>query len=235
MRRASVAIVCCTVLGPSALAADLGLPLPPLPDVIEAPKFDEVASGWYLRGDLAYRVNHVGSIGASATPDPNAHRVSPSAGVGLGLGFKSGWFRTDATLDFGLPAKVWADTAALPVEHTVRIESLTGLINGYVDLGTWSGLTPYVGAGLGASYLRTTEFATVTNTPAVSSAVGGRWNFSWAVMAGVSYGIGRLAVDLGYRRLHLGTAVTATDMVGNQLTLHNVAADEFRLGLRLAL
>ncbi|ATQ69339.1 MULTISPECIES: outer membrane protein [Methylosinus] len=38
---------------------------------------------------------------------------------------------------------------------TGNMSRITGLFNAYVDLGNWFGLTPYVGAGVGASYVRT--------------------------------------------------------------------------------
>ncbi|MBY6241038.1 outer membrane protein [Methylosinus sp. Sm6] len=38
---------------------------------------------------------------------------------------------------------------------TGNMSRITGLFNAYIDLGSWFGFTPYVGAGLGASYVRT--------------------------------------------------------------------------------
>ena len=32
------------------------------------------------------------------------------------------------------------------------------MVNGYVDLGTWSGITPYVGAGVGFAYNKLSGF-----------------------------------------------------------------------------
>ena len=37
-------------------------------------------------------------------------------------------------------------------------DTLTVLVNGYVDFGTWYGFTPYLGAGVGISYLRTGDY-----------------------------------------------------------------------------
>ena len=37
------------------------------------------------------------------------------------------------------------------------INSIASLVNGYVDLGTWHGVTPYVGAGLGAAKVDATS------------------------------------------------------------------------------
>jgi len=40
---------------------------------------------------------------------------------------------------------------------TTELRSMSMLLNGYVDIGTWQGLTPYVGAGVGISRLQTTN------------------------------------------------------------------------------
>jgi opacity protein-like surface antigen len=37
---------------------------------------------------------------------------------------------------------------------TANLSRITGMFNAYLDLGNWFGLTPYVGAGVGASYVR---------------------------------------------------------------------------------
>ncbi len=36
---------------------------------------------------------------------------------------------------------------------TTKIQSWTGLLNAYGDLGNWGGLTPYIGAGVGVTHL----------------------------------------------------------------------------------
>jgi opacity protein-like surface antigen len=41
------------------------------------------------------------------------------------------------------------------VNATVKNSAWNGLANGYIDLGTYAGITPYVGAGLGVLYTRT--------------------------------------------------------------------------------
>ena len=208
-------------------------PLPPLPSAVPAPNDD--LDGWYLRGDIGYRINQVASASTTVTADPIADNIDRSWAIGLGLGVKRNWLRADFTVDYGAPAKYRGDTAAQPIAYTARIESFTGLANLYADLGTWYGITPYVGAGAGGSYLRVLDFFTAAAVPPISGPVGGSWRFSWALMAGVSYGVGRMALDLGYRRLNLGTARSAANAAGDQLEIKDIVADEFRLGMRFAL
>ena len=49
---------------------------------------------------------------------------------------------------------LWADQAGTCQQKTTSdLRSLALMLNGYVDLGTWNGVTPYVGAGVGVSRL----------------------------------------------------------------------------------
>lgn len=232
--RSSFALCALTfILCTTARAADLGPPLPPLPQVVEAPRWE--SSGWYTRLDASYRFNRIGSVSALIPPDPTNNRIENSGGFGVGAGFKMGWFRTDLTVDYGLLSQYWGDTPVLANNYTLSVESFTGLVNGYVDLGTWHRITPYVGAGVGASYLRTSKFTTHSILPAsVTAPSYGQWTFSWAAMAGLSFAVTRsVSLDVGYRHLALGTAKTAPDVFGNSLSLRNLSAEEVRLGLRV--
>lgn len=218
-----------------ARAADLPPPLPPLPALIQRTAIvQEYTSGWYLRGDAGYRFNTVGSASASPGVTPVNNRIDDSIMAGAGAGYKAGWFRADATLEYGLPALYRGDTATVS-NYSAKIDTFTVLANIYFDLGTWSGFTPYIGAGAGGSYLRAAHFATLS--PVASGSAGfNRWDFSWAAMAGVSYSLTpKFLVDTGYRYIHFGDAMTSADTVGNQLTFKNLSAHEFRLGVRYML
>ena len=88
------------------------------------------------------------------------------------------------------------------------------MVNGYADLGSWYGFTPYVGAGVGfarntLSGLTDTAFNTLAGG-SMSSSAGyagdhSKWNFAWALMAGLSFDVTQnLKLDLGYRYLDVG-------------------------------
>ena len=87
------------------------------------------------------------------------------------------------------------------------------MFNGYVDLGTWSGITPYVGAGVGFAYNKLFGFTDtgyaysdgVQSPTGGYSDDGGKWNFAWGLMAGLSFDVTQnLKLDLGYRYLDYG-------------------------------
>ncbi len=108
--------------------------------------------------------------------------------LGFGGGYKYKWFRTDVTLDYANTARFHGDTAQGPGYYTAKINSFTLLANVYLDLGTWGGFTPYVGAGVGTTNLRIHEYTNCRSKfRAKASTDTTRWNLSWAAMAGVSY------------------------------------------------
>ena len=197
---AVAAVIALSVAAP-ANAADAPPPIlraPPTPWV-------ELGSNWYLRGDFSYRMFDVSA--ADGPPD--------TAVLGLGVGYQfSSWLRGDVTLDyqFGSRFAVFDN----PIVAGGKMWSSAVFANGYVDLGTWYGDTPYVGAGVGT---------------ACNHLEGeGRWNFAYALMAGAAYHLSpNLSVDFGYRYADLGSAVAFNN------SLIDVTAHEFKVGFRYKL
>src|SRR5205085_1516733 len=108
----------------SALAADVRQPLPP-PPPIQAPIIDEYMSGWYLRGDVGYRVNRASGATALLGPQPTNSRIDDSYFVGGGFGYKYRWFRADLTVDYGTRAGFHADTSARTDDYYAKVENFT--------------------------------------------------------------------------------------------------------------
>lgn len=222
-----------SLVAATAHAADAPEPFftPDQPVVVQ-----EFASGWYIRGDIGYRMNR--NDGASTFfADPIASQsIDETAVFGGGGGYKAGWLRADVTVDYSGRAVFNADVAGLPAGSqpglSTKIEMVTALANVYADLGTWWNITPYVGAGIGTAYMRSVEFYDY-GAGFMPHEKQDKWNFAWAAMAGMSYRIsGNLLADASYRYLSLGDAVTAVNVTGNQLTVTDITAHEFRIGLR---
>ncbi|TCK23185.1 opacity protein-like surface antigen [Ancylobacter aquaticus] len=176
-----------------------------------APEIDE-GRNWYLRGDIGYVFNEAADFGAAG------HAPLDDAGVfGLGVGARlSDLVRVDITADYRGPA----DFSTRGISGEASATTVLG--NLYLDLGTWHGLTPYVGAGLGASHVSLSGFA-----PAgVGDADG--WGFAWAVTGGVAVTLApNWQLDLGYR--YLGIENVAIDGIFSDLSQ---SAHEVRLGVR---
>ena len=133
--------------------------------------------------------------------------------------------------------------------------SLVGLANIYFDLGHWRGFTPYVGAGIGAARNEISDFTTatvgsltdpktgakVTEMSSATSQDHSQWNLAWALMAGVSFDLtDALKLDVGYRYIDLGSGESASSdrlicncgTLGQPLQLHDLTANEIRIGMR---
>ncbi len=218
----------------AAFAADMprNRPLDLPPPAYVRPPVTPALSGWYVRGDIGYRWGRVsGSQATAPFASPGSEKLGQSFAGGLGVGLKTDWLRTDATIDFGSPMKYEATTFTAG-DTTAKVSSIAALVNGYLDLGTWYSATPYIGGGVGAARLRVTEYQSSAAPPFSGDGSRNQWNFAWAAMAGVAYKVApNMQLDVGYRYLALGDVSTASDAAG-QMNLKNIANHEVRVGLR---
>lgn len=212
-----------------AQAADMpGYP-PPLPQYRSS--LIDANSGWYLRGDLGARWGLIGGAEQASPPNPTDNSLGNGMTASLGAGIKSSWLRTDVTIDYASPAK-YQGTVAAAGDTTAKIQATTALLNGYIDLGTWYRITPYIGGGAGVAYARISDYVGTAAPPIPGEPAKNRWNFAWAGMAGAAYPIARnMMVDVGYRYLNVGNLSTGSDAFA-ATTFKNVAAHELRVGLR---
>jgi opacity protein-like surface antigen len=187
--------------------------------------------GWYLRGDMGGHWPTVSSADTGATTGvPSSNKISSSLTAGGGFGYKAGFLRVDLTGDYAFPAD-YKGTTVSSNDTTARIQMTTAMANLYVDLGTWGGLTPYVGAGAGAGFARSTQFARTLPAYTGSSAML-QTQFAYAGMAGLALTVApNLQLDLGYRYVNYGSVKIASDSFGDVM-LRKVDAHEVRLGLR---
>jgi opacity protein-like surface antigen len=209
-----------------------------------------------------------GTLDAAATNTFYNPTLSASGIVDLGFGYQfNNWFRADFTEEYrggasfqtlevlNEPNKVGANTSTQQYADFYRanLSSWVSMFNGYVDLGTWSRITPYVGAGVGFAYNNLSGFTDTgyAYTNGASSPVGGyandagKWNFAWNLMAGLSFDVTQnLKLDLGYRYLDYGkftsgkvnclTAVPPGFTAGcySVYSKNELASNDFRIGLR---
>ena len=237
----AVAGAAVVVASAGAFAADVpgGYPTVTLPPPSQETPLRRVeySSGWYLRGDIGYRFQRTGESSSADTtqvPAPTSADLSDAFIFGFGAGIKQDWLRLDLTGDYGWRVKYNAQTAA-GTEFSGKIDSFTVMGNAYVDLGTWYGLTPYVGAGLGAANVIFSGYQNPSAAGAMPSTAVPvqRWNFAWAVMAGVSYAVTRnVLIDVGYRHVDMGDVSGGP---GSNLTVSKLTGDEIRIGFRYLL
>jgi opacity protein-like surface antigen len=200
------------------------------PPIVQEPEVPvEVGTGWYLRGDIGYvfdtstdGFSYRTFDGASYGSGVFDGDLDDQATFGIGAGYHfTDLFRGDVTLD-GMGNTFRGESFSLlpctPVligttcrsEDRAEVTAVSLMANGYFDFGTFSGFTPYVGGGLGYTYvswdsLQSNYFCGGPNCGVAlvgTSENGGvsDWRFTWQAMAGVAYAINNyLKLDIGYR------------------------------------
>lgn len=209
----------------------------------------EVGSGWYLRGDIGYAFSHPFEdvTASSGTTSFNSDKSLFAGSIGMGYHLND-YLRVELNGGI-LPYNKFGDHALVPdgcAGHTGTVTIGPGgvviigsapatedceatnratnkgysvMANGYVDLGTYVGLTPYVGGGLGVAYNK--YFKTMGERKCVevapdSTGAGGftcddpagykgaessesKFNLAYSIGAGLSYQVSKnVSVDLGY-------------------------------------
>jgi opacity protein-like surface antigen len=249
---------------PAARAADLGPPPPPCSMTPTAPGCAAPVaeySGWYLRGDIGMSNQSVSSLenagvnaGATVTTPFLTFDSAPIFDVGIGYQLNN-WLRFDATAEYRANAHfhgqqvLSAPGIILPDDYNASKNEWLFLANVYVDLGTWWGVTPFVGAGIGGSYNTIKSFTDVGATQVFGNTIlsttygadASKWNFAWAAYAGLSYQVTpTFAVEMSYRYLSLGDATTGptnsfdgvTVVNGTPFVFKDLTSQDVRVGFR---
>lgn len=211
--------------------------------------------GWYLRGDIGFSNQKVRAVTPSFV-DPGITVASTqglgfdSAGIfGLGAGYRvNNWFRADVTGEYrgsanmhGLDIVAFNGVAGFTDEYRASKSEWLVLANAYVDLGTWWCVTPFIGAGVGASRNTISNFLDV-NTPNAGVAfapTASKWDLAWAVHAGLAYKVTpNLTLELAYRYVDLGSGVTGalTDFTGftrgRTMQFKDITSNDLKFGVR---
>ena len=230
-----------------ASAADL-LPPPPALEPLPPPMMSADLGGWYLRGDIGMAVSN-SSPSMANLPDPlagnpfwgvgatqafNNTTISSSQTFDIGVGYRfNSWLRGDVTLEYrdgghfqslyaiNSPTVGAGNITQLTDAYRANVASFIGMANVYADLGTWYGLTPFVGAGLGIAHntlygltdsgQATTQIGAAAPYTYTTSPTAGYFNdashfsVAYALMTGVDFNVtNNLKLELGYRYLNYG-------------------------------
>jgi opacity protein-like surface antigen len=247
-----------TLLSTAAFAADMAIAPPP---AMYAPPPAADFGGWYLRGDIGMTNQQMKSLD---NPDPN-NALFTQVGMGFdsgmlfggGVGYQfNNWFRADLTGQWRGRANFHGSQFTDAFAGSALVDNYTGsksealfLANAYVDLGTWWCVTPFIGAGVGASYnrisgFRDDGFGNTFGVPRPSSVVyaadAGKWNLAWALHTGLAYKVTQnVTVEFGYSYVNLGDATTGfnSNFGGGATpqfpwTMKDITSHDLTLGVR---
>lgn len=227
MRNTMIGALALALLAGAAHSADLYQPQPEQVPM-DAPEVavQQSSSGWYLRGDVGYGFNDLrganfyqGGSSASKT-DFTSAELRDAFTVGAGVGYQvNNYLRTDLTFDYLSKSKFNGSTSGFcgisggpcVSTDTAHMRAYSLLANAYVDLGTYGYVTPYVGAGLGGTYVKWDKLSNTscptgggTCDPTTEHGGKGSWRFTYALMAGATIDVTcNLKADVGYRYRHI--------------------------------
>jgi opacity protein-like surface antigen len=199
----------------------------------------EVGTGWYLRGDVGYDLNKsfkdVDFTSTSASY--SNHETQFTGSIGVGYHFTD-WLRADLNLGYLPGNRVNLSYNDGTIDAAGRIENSAwyGMANAYVDLGTYVGFTPYIGAGAGVLRSEPKASAQYTDANGTLSASyhSPNYSFAYALDAGLSYQMSRnVSLDLGYQYLSAPDAkVAAFDDTDGFRIKKGIHYHQIRVGLR---
>lgn len=250
-RKAFVATLLAGVAAP-AFAADL-------PDPVIVDPAPVVYGGWYLRGHIGMSNQFLDGLESPDFLLPLEHTFldkgdfssAPIMGVGIGYKFND-YLRGDIGVEYrgaadfnALDRAAWGDGSSFTNEYSGKKSEWLLLANAYADLGTYYGITPYVGAGIGTSRIEISNFRDINeiNSGGGYADATSAWNFAWALHAGVGIqATERMTIDLGYSYVNLGDAETGpiynfdpARAPASSMTFKDIASHDLKLGVRYSL
>jgi len=219
------------MLAGPAMAAEI---LPPPPPTYEIPPVDYGLGGsFYLRGSVAGSAwwatdgSYCGCIATFASPG-----YGLSGGIGFGYETGDG-LRADLTIDY-----LAINGLTTTMGNTINLRSGLVLANAYYDFGlgdiggsAGGGVGGYVGAGIGFAY----NYSEVLDTVPTQIAWGTSLEGAAAIMAGVTYDMGNIVADLGYRGIYMNKVMSQPPAVADTYIINNNFIHELRGTVRYRL
>jgi opacity protein-like surface antigen len=232
-------------------------------DLYEEPIIEVVPEigGWYIRGYLGMSNQFFDGLESDLFDVPLEHGWHDDGGfasapiVGGGIGYEfNDYLRGDLTVEWrgksDFDALDWVNNGGLDTtnEYTAKKSELVFMANGYYDFGAFYGFTPYVGAGIGASYNTISNFrdTNIINSGGGYADDNSEWNFAWALHAGLGFqATDRMTIDFGYSFISLGDAETGTlhnndgvsfpEGLNETIKFNDIYSHDFKLGIRYAI
>jgi opacity protein-like surface antigen len=236
------------MISTAAFGADLPQP-PPIYQPVAEPC---CAGGWYLRGDVGVGITNKFSLTYLPSPPDvgngfvfDQHSEADTTFYDIGLGYEiNNWLRFDVTATYRDRTQINARGVYNPITgqgdaYQGYLKSWVFLANGYIDLGTWNCLTPFIGAGVGTAYNQMADLVDmgIGTTGAGFGRNSTNWSLAYAFYAGVDYAVTQnFSVELAYRYLNYGSVTDTVDCIGgchpDSYKFGNLSSNDLMLGMR---
>jgi opacity protein-like surface antigen len=245
-----------TLFSGVAYAADY---IPP-PIVDFEPEYElEIGGNLYLRGYIGFTNQEVDELdpsrlGTAAVIDVLHAQFEAGGLVGGAVGYRlNEWFRGDISAEYRMRTAfdgldrydttgdgTWDGTN----DYSADKSEIVLLANAFVDMGSYHGISPYAGAGVGVSYTMIDDMTdiNVPNAGVAFAGDNGEWSLAWALYAGLGFEVNdQLTLDLGYRYLHIGDAESGDvdpytgGTVVSPVLFNGISSHDVTLGFRYAL
>ncbi len=234
LKLAAIVAMSAMLAAPVQAADPIQFPVTDYPEIDTPPAVDYGLGGsFYLRGSAAMNAWSAtdGTICACVTTFDN---VGYGYSVGVGVGYENGeGFRTDITVDYLNNRGLTSSTG-----HTVNLQSAIALANVYYDFmlddygaSAEGGMGIYVGAGVGMAK----NYSEILDNAGTQVAWGKSLEAAVAVMAGVSYDMGSVVADLGYRGIYMNKVMSQPPSAPPPYIINNNFIHEVRGTVRYRL
>lgn len=190
----------------------------------------------YVSGKVSYDWNRNKYKDADVDGIDRDHLNKERFGSHLAYGVQAGFVRGELELNNAMPQRFRVvETEGYDIDKgKLKIYKYSVMANAYFDFLNCSSWTPYVGAGLGTSWLKAKISGSENDSATETVFDKSVYNLAWQVMAGVAYKVNtNWTVDAGYRYADLGRIRKHTiDEDGFDTTKLKVRDHEVMLGVR---
>lgn len=215
---------------------------------IDLDKVPEVAIStesfpYYLKGYAGLSIAEINKLGtfdkSAKTTDyrwKNRGDMDNAFLGGVGLGYRlNDIMRLDSTIEYRAKNTVtgYDQNSGHIRKYDGDVTSTVIMANAYADLVTYHNVTPFIGAGIGASANHVSRFTVDTSYNEASSKT--KWDIAWALHAGLGIKIAKnMIFDITYSYTDLGDAKTDNFADINAIKLDHLTSHDVKLGIRYA-
>ncbi|WP_297323078.1 outer membrane beta-barrel protein [uncultured Bartonella sp.] len=188
------------------------------------------------------KINKIVTLNSAAEPAnyrQNSHSDMDNAFLGgIGLGYRlNDISRFDGTIEYR--AKNTVTKSEQSPKYLTKYEgdvaSTVIMANAYVDLLTYHNITPFIGAGIGASANQASGFTVDTSIDDYKASSKTKWDVAWALHAGFGIKLSRNVIfDIAYSYTDLGEARTSEFDGMNVIKLDHLTSHDVKFGIRYA-